>query len=206
MLDLTSYEDDYVLIRDGIAYPKLPTPPFYETVINTRWPLFADARLQAYRSVRSKIELAVLSKTGLYISGGLGVGKTHLLVAAYRYVAEQGYHPILTSVMAMIDDIKAEIETKETYMVPHFQEAEWLFLDDMGSGLLTRYIADRLLAILTYRHDVQLPTFVTSNFGLNALANGLNKDGNVDGDRIASRLRGMCAVLELKGPDRRQKP
>jgi len=193
-----------VRIENGLATVKEPSPPIWEVVINSRWPLFKNATLLDYPQKSKTVLKSIEAGRGLYIQGSLGTGKTHLLISIYRYVSEIGRSPVLTSVMEMIDSIKSEMDTKEDWRVPMFQSADWLFLDDVGSGLLTRYTADRLLAIVTYRYDHQLPTVWTSNFPLDALAKALNRDGNMDGDRIASRIQGMCDLISLTGEDRRR--
>jgi len=75
-------------------------------------------------------------------------------------------------------------------------EGDVLFLDDLGAEKMTDFVRQSLYAIINYREQHELPTIITSNYNLS------NISGKID-DRIASRIAGMCEVIEIKGNDRR---
>lgn len=71
-----------------------------------------------------------------------------------------------------------------------------LVLDDIGAEKLTDYVRQITYYIINEREQWELKTVITSNFSLAEL------DDFID-QRIASRIAGMCLVLEVPGKDRR---
>ena len=71
-----------------------------------------------------------------------------------------------------------------------------LFLDDLGAENATDFVRDTLYLIINRRYEGKLPVIITSNLDLGELSDSV-------GDRIASRIAGMCDMVELEGGDRR---
>jgi DNA replication protein DnaC len=71
-------------------------------------------------------------------------------------------------------------------------------MDDLGVEKTSEWSMQTLYTITDWRYRELRQTLVTSNLTLDEIA------GKV-GDRIASRIAGMCKVVELKGKDRRIK-
>ena len=61
---------------------------------------------------------------------------------------------------------------------------------------MTDFVRQTTYALINEREMEMRPTFITSNFALQRL------NEHID-ERVASRIAGMCEVIELKGKDRR---
>ena len=80
-------------------------------------------------------------------------------------------------------------------MLKEYFGVSFLLLDDLGSGSLSDHERRNTLEILDQRLNRRLPTVVTTNLELDAIARLMD-------DRIASRLAGF-SYFQLSGPDRR---
>ena len=69
-------------------------------------------------------------------------------------------------------------------------------MDDMGAEKTTDWSMSTLYVLIDKRYSEMMPTIITSNLTVAEVADKV-------GDRIASRIAGMCKVIELKGKDRR---
>ena len=155
-------------------------------------------------------------KSGLYLFGSRGVGKTHLMAALmeheilntppvvlfsgkakkYREPA-RGDYPLMISVPEFLNSIRNEINTggSETILDEH-SNVGVLFLDDMGTEKPTEWAEQTLYLLIDRRYNNLRKTVISSNLTLDYLAKRLN-------DRISSRIAGMCEVLKMEGKDRR---
>lgn len=72
------------------------------------------------------------------------------------------------------------------------QRCNFLIIDDLGTEPVSRRVYGNevfpIIEILQYRYANMLPTIITSNFGLNKIA-------ELYGPRISDRLRDMCEIL-----------
>jgi len=76
------------------------------------------------------------------------------------------------------------------------EDAEWLFIDDFGATTNTPTQVARIFKLIDARSHNRKQTFISSNLSLSEI-----KD--YYGERIHSRLCGMCDFRKLEGPDRR---
>ncbi len=135
--------------------------------------------------------------TGKMLVGDLGVGKTHLAVAALRHgVLERGIAARFVDFGHLLHDMKGKLPT------PGRSPAELaatalLVLDDVPvlSTDFERSLADE---IITRRYNGAGATIITSN----ARADTLDA---VLGARCASRVREMCPEILLRGLDHRSR-
>lgn len=151
-----------------------------------------------------------------YIHGITGSGKTHMMSAM---VAEQvlGYgNRGVTSIhmynadellMRLREEIgknkepdlsiyDTEEDARKDVLITRLMEMPILAIDDIGAERPTEWVMSQLYLIINTRYNEMLPTYFTSNFDLDNLAQNLNQ-------RIASRIRGMCKAIALPGIDRR---
>ena len=75
--------------------------------------------------------------------------------------------------------------------------ADLLHIDDLGAEHRTDWVLEQLYTILNARYEDERSTLVTSNLGREELAEQL-------GERIVSRLEGMCELLPFFGSDARR--
>ena len=155
----------------------------------------------------AEILSSVKSKKSLFIHGKCGTGKTYLAAAIAR--EELAKDRRADVYMIDIDDLLSEIkstfsanggnaEETEQELVERYATVETLCLDDIGAEKVTDWSASVLRRIINKRDGGEMRTIFTSNYSLDELTERL-------GDRIASRISGMCEVIFLAGSDRRLK-
>ncbi|KKL71480.1 hypothetical protein LCGC14_2094450, partial [marine sediment metagenome] len=166
-------------------------------------PLYADARIEDIEPIlRDKI-LARQADQDLYLFGLPGVGKTHIMAALIRLYINQGYE----CKRICFDDFCCQLRSTmspaskltEWDMTKPFREVDMLFIDDLG--LRTKQETDfayvTLYSIINKRQERLLPTFISSNKGLDRLGQSFDF-------RIVSRLT-TALTIEIVGKDWRQK-
>lgn len=135
------------------------------------------------------------ARDGLVLNGSVGVGKTHLAVAAYRACVAGGVLPaIAVPVPALLDGLRPGREPVEDLRA--CEEARLLLLDDLAAERVTEWTGETLYRLIDARYARRLPTIVTTNAPGTMIRDTL-------GPRVASRLNGLGTVLILDGPDRR---
>ncbi len=134
----------------------------------------------------------------LFLYGGPGSGKTHLLAAAFNALMAEGRYPLYTVVPTLLDHVRDGLDDEHPSeygaRFKAVREAPILILDDLGAEKRTDWTDELLFKLLDYRYREELPTAVASNL----LPSDLEP-------RIASRLqdRMLGAVVFMSGPDYR---
>jgi DNA replication protein DnaC len=98
--------------------------------------------------------------------------------------------------MELRDSFREKAERSEREIIEHYSNVQLLVLDDLGAEKTSDFALQSLYIIIDKRYSEMRHTIITSNLSVDEIA------GKV-GDRIASRIAGMCRVIELKGRDRR---
>ena len=146
---------------------------------------------------------SVESGKSLFIHGKCGTGKTYLAAAIIReeLVLNRKANVFMVDVDDLLSEIKstfgANAEGTEQELIEWYAAVETLCLDDIGAEKVTEWSASALRRIIEKREANEMRTIFTSNLGLNELA-------ELFGDRIASRISGMCKTVHLTGADRRK--
>lgn len=157
----------------------------YSDAVVEQQPIVARWALDTIRGGRS----------GLVIRGAVGVGKTHVAVAAYRAAVAGGVLPaIAVAVPALLDGLRPGRETVEDLRA--CEDARLLLLDDLAAERVTDWTSETLYRLIDARYSRRLPTLVTTNATGQQIRDGL-------GPRVASRLNGLGQIVTLEGPDRR---
>lgn len=139
---------------------------------------------------------------GLYIHGDTGVGKTFLACALAKYLNEKMRVKFYV-VGELLDKIRFEYDQKqgEEEKENLFEELMdynkgFLILDDLGAEKLTEWARERLYLLINKKYNDMTPVIFTSNCSLDTLQDMI-------GDRIVSRIIGMCGVIKITGVDNR---
>ena len=150
---------------------------------------------------------------GVFLYGVRGTGKTKLAAIIANERARAGHPVLFASVPDLMADIRASFDggnTAET--VQAVKETPFLVLDDLGAEKMSEWVGEQLFCIVNHRYNEQLPTVVTSNYSPTEIIGHMatvDRGGNViddmQGQRIISRIYGMCERVEIKGADWRMK-
>ena len=138
---------------------------------------------------------------GLYLCGGVGVGKTHLAVAVMSELIRRRRVPSLfVTVPEFLDNLRGAYNDPGRDLdewMDAVKNADFLVLDDLGAEKPTEWVRERIFVLVNHRYREQLPTVFTSNTGPKDLADQL-------GERTASRIIAMCDWIALEGEDYRE--
>ncbi len=108
----------------------------------------------------------------LLLSGGFGVGKTHLAAAIGNMAMENKHVVIFIMVPDLLDHLRSSYspESAETYdeLFERLKDIPLLILDDMGAESSTAWAQEKLFQLLSHRHLRRLPTVITTNKPINA--------------------------------------
>ena len=120
---------------------------------------------------------------------------------------------LFASVPDLMADIRASFASGGTSeRVQAVKETPFLVLDDLGAEKMTEWVGEQLFCIVNHRYNEQLPTVVTSNYSpTQVIAHMATVDGrgnvidDMQGQRIMSRIYGMCERVEIRGADWRMR-
>jgi len=119
---------------------------------------------------------------------------------AYYDGAPLDRYPLFASLSEILLNIRQTFkkgsEGSEQSIISKYADVDYLLLDDVGVEKPSEWALQTIYLIIDRRYREMKSTFFSSNFSLSQLAKRL-------GDRITSRIAGMCEVIELKGKDRR---
>ncbi len=147
------------------------------------------------------LELAkAMSDTGkgnLYLWGDRGIGKTHLAVSVINAHAEDKRVRFAPTNKFLLEVRRHMEQTSEDEVIETCRGYSFFSLDDFGVQKVTEWSLAFLDCLIDewYRHGQQ-GLIMTSNFPLGHV-------GTTISDRIASRIAGMCEVVQIVGPDQR---
>lgn len=153
---------------------------------------------------------------GIYLTGPVGVGKTHTAYAAlaawcmttgvvpqpggvsHNYGLTSRYGPTVHTVRAttLLDQLRPGVDNARD-VVADCQRVKLLYIDDLGAEKPSEWTQERLYEVIDERYVGCMPLIVTSNLPPKALAEHV-------GERTASRLAEMCTLVALTGADRRR--
>lgn len=150
---------------------------------------------------------------GLFLHGEKGTGKTKLAAIIANERAGAGKPVLFASVPDLMADIRASFASGGTSeRVQAVKETPFLVLDDLGAEKMTEWVGEQLFCIVNHRYNEQLPTVVTSNYSPTQIIRHMatvDRGGNViddmQGQRIMSRIYGMCERVEIRGADWRMR-
>jgi DNA replication protein DnaC len=164
---------------------------------------------------------------GLLLTGGIGVGKTHLASGLLRELIEQrgasgmfwDYRDLLKQIQ---NSYNPRVATTELEILRPVFETEVLLLDELGAVKPTEWVWDTVAHILNTRYNDKRTTIITTNYAnagpamaqagssapssRAAAQSAMREDtlGDRIGERMRSRLEEMCITVSMYGGDFRQ--
>lgn len=150
---------------------------------------------------------------GLYFYGPRGTGKTMLASIIANERARKGLPVLFVSVPRLLEDIRRTYNTDGHAAVDRIADAmetPFAIFDDLGAERMTPWVGEQLYSIVNLRYEARLQTVFTSNYDTDELLMHLTTYDNgapddIVGQRIVSRIVGMCEIVALKGNDWRMK-
>jgi len=145
----------------------------------------------------------------MFITGGVGLGKTHLMIALMKWEIE---HKLLTREAIDLDFLYISVpelflKIKDSYnggydtekqLIDKFSNVDKLFLDDLGTARPTEWSLEVLYMIIDGLYKNNKKLVISSNCSLATLQDKYDQ-------RIVSRIKEMCQIMVLTGDDRRLK-
>jgi len=138
---------------------------------------------------------------GITLWGSPGVGKTHIACAIAKLVIEKGYSAIFGSVPTLLSSIRAGFNGGDAAegVLKRYKTVDLLNLDDLGKEKATEWVEETVYEIINARYEAEMPTIVTTNIGMEAVAARYVWNGAA----IMSRLYEMNDGFIMKGKDAR---
>jgi DNA replication protein DnaC len=154
---------------------------------------------------------------GILFWGPCGVGKTHLLVAMARELAEQK-HVSCTFIdfRDFLERRRREFNTnRPDEETERILETDLLLLDELGAVRQTDWTYEVINIIINARYNRNKPLIATTNYPFSGPADEMPTDtwkpaarketlGDRVGYRSFSRLNEICRVVEITGDDHRR--
>lgn len=145
-----------------------------------------------------------VTKTNVYITGSIGVGKTFLLKCIANELMKKEKYVFYSTAFKMNNDFlqycKAGIDEKNMYLAPYL-ESEVLLIDDLGTEpILNNITLDYLYLILNERNISNKATIINSNLDLEQL---LDRYGERIFSRVINKRNGL--TIKFEGEDLRLK-
>lgn len=143
---------------------------------------------------------------GLYLSGGVGTGKTFLAVLIAKNFIERGDWVVFGTMPTLLGQLKETFDNPQLSsqtVLRKFINCDLLVLGDVGVGKLSAWNLDVLFQILNGRYEGKKVTVLTSNYNLEELARKIAEVDSVGAARIQSRLAGTSYFADLGDRDRR---
>ena len=151
--------------------------------------------IQKWKETRTK------EKRGLYLYGSTGVGKTYNL----KILAEKKGHKFYTAPKFLNEIAQLRMQSSMDKMVytENQNRISWMLsgeraviLDDLGAEKLSERKLEDLYTLVDNLYENGKTLLISSNLSLAELEQKV-------GDRVCSRINGMCHVVELSGEDKR---
>lgn len=144
----------------------------------------------------------------LLLWGSTGAGKTHQAFGAIRALtaAGCGVHWHATTAADLYADLRPRAGVDPEHMLRRIMRIPLLLLDDLGAAKPSEWTEEITFRLINWRCQNRLPTIFTSNMppvrtDQMPARQAVLRDKV--GDRVLSRLSGMCTAVEFTGPDRR---
>jgi DNA replication protein DnaC len=135
---------------------------------------------------------------GLWLAGSVGTGKTALAMIISKAAIDAGRSVAIYSCPRLLSLIRESIDGGGvTHFLDQLTAVDLLHIDDLGAEHRTEWVLEQLYTIINTRYEEERSTLVTSNLMPPELQEQL-------GDRIVSRLEGMCELLAVWGSDQRR--
>ena len=132
----------------------------------------------------------------ILMTGGTGLGKTHLSLAIANEVLKKGCPVVYDSIINILRNIEKEHFSYEhsSAVIDSIMNAGLLIIDDLGTEYQTNFYSSTIYNILDSRINYNLPTIISTNLSYNEIKRRYEP-------RVASRLLTKYRLLSFMGKD-----
>lgn len=154
---------------------------------------------------------------GLYLYGGMGIGKTKIIGAVAHELANRSVAVAMVYVPDFLEEVKGAISNNTvSEKLDAIRDVDVLILDDIGAEPLTTWTRDEVLGPVLQRRMEQKPTLYTSNLTMTELERHLTNVKDYDkmasdqhkkkAARIMERIEPWVKLIHVNGRNRRRNP
>lgn len=136
---------------------------------------------------------------GLILYGGTGTGKTFAAACIANALLDKGVRVMMTNFPRIINTLSGMYEGKQAY-IDDLNHYSLLVIDDFAIERQTEFTAEIVQNVIDSRYMARKPLILTTNISYNELMNPTD----MKKQRLYSRLKEMCLMVEVKGKDRRE--
>jgi len=143
---------------------------------------------------------------GLLLMGGVGTGKTHLVVAALReLIVRYGITGRFADFISLVHDLQMTFDGSggQRGIIEPLVSAEVLVLDELGAGKATPWVMDLLYYLVNTRYLRRKLTLFTTNYSDYPKRADEESLSDRVSARVRSRLFEMAQRVQLYGSDYR---
>ena len=139
---------------------------------------------------------------GLFLTGTVGTGKTHLIAAIIDYIAriyKRKYNLLIMyfTSTGLLNRLKSSYEDKTSDdLISNIKHCTLLVIDDFGAEKTTDWVIETYFEIIDYRYANLYPTIIATNLTDIEIKQKLS-------ERIMSRIYESCKGIKLTGKDYR---
>lgn len=143
------------------------------------------------------------SGKGLFFTGSVGTGKTHLIAAIIDCIARTKKRLHLNKIIyrnatSLLNEIRSSYDNNGfDTVLDRFKNAHLLIIDDLGAEKTTDWVLDIFFEIIDYRYAELKPVIIATNLTPAEIKQKLD-------ERIMSRIYEMCIGIKLTGKDYRK--
>lgn len=178
-------------------------------------PVQGSYRFQAYQGEKSNAYITALNyarqfeemqkdNIGLIFFGPVGSGKSFLASCIANYLIEEYQIMVkMQNFAEIINELQSGgFDLDRNKYIESITKAPLLILDDLGIERDTPYAKEQVYNVINSRYLKQRPTIITTNLPWTQI---LNSNGNMEYQRIYSRIVEMCIPVKVEADDYRRK-
>ena len=158
----------------------------------------------------SKAFLKETMKTGLFLFGNVGTGKTYASACIANRLMEAGKTVLVMTLGLYINKLQREWAEAEKDVLEHVKNCDLLIIDDMGVENITEWTQDKVFTLIDTRYRAEKPLIITTNLVLsnkNLSPEQIKARLSIESrfnSRIADRINEICYQQAVTGASKRQ--